>query len=364
LDLKRIFNLKQIEVLGLDIGSSAVKIIALQKDGADYVVTTCGIAEIGVSEDSNGTQSAQQAGNNTNTVKAVRDCYALSKLRTKKRLEIKSVVCGVSGPEVAVRNFEFPPLPTEEIEGAVSLEASQVCPFNAADSAVDYQLIPNGNDKTRGFLVAATNTLITGKTQLAKAANLKCILMDVDGLALLNCFNGLTGEHKKAQTNQTTAILNVGASHTTLAIMDNNGQPFVRDTNYAGEDIIKQIAAENGMSIETIKGILYNDSTAVEPEFYNSFQKGCQKLISDVDETLRYYTAQSKSSNVEKLFVCGGFALAGGFVELLNSRLGIEAVLWNPFDEMRCNANRQCEDILAKKGPAMAVAAGLAMRTC
>jgi type IV pilus assembly protein PilM len=144
--------------------------------------------------------------------------------------------------------------------------------------------------------------------------------------------------------------------------MDNNGQPFVRDTNYAGEDIIHQIAAENGMSIETVKGILSNDSTTVEPGFHNSLEKACQKLISDVDETLRYYTAQSKSSNVEKLFVCGGFALTGGFVELLNSRLGIEAVLWNPFDEIRCNANQQCEDILAKKGPTMAVAAGLAMR--
>jgi len=363
LDWKRIFNLNQIEVLGLDIGSSAVKIVALNKDNAGYIVTTCGIAEIRVSEDSNNTQIAQQVGNNPNTVKAIRDCFVLSKLRTKRRLETKSVVCGVNGPEVAVRNFEFPPLPAEEMEGAVALEASQVCPFNAAESAVDYQLIPNGDDKARGFLVAATNTLIADKVQLAKAANLKCILMDVDGLALLNCFNGLVNEHKKAQTNPTTAILNVGASNTTLAIMDNNGQPFVRDTNYSGKDIIKQIAAENGMSIETIKGILYNDSTAVEPEFYNSFRKACQKLISDVDETLRYYTAQSKSSNVEKLFVCGGFALAGGFVELLNSRLGIEAVLWNPFAEMRCDANRQCEDILAKKGPAMAVAAGLAMRS-
>jgi type IV pilus assembly protein PilM len=363
LNWKRIFNLKQIEVMGLDIGSSAVKIVALHKDNAGYVVTTCGIAEIGASKDGKGIKNAQQAGNNTNTVKAIRDCFAFSKLRTKNRHEIKSVVCGVSGPEVAVRNFEFPLLPTEEIEGAVTLEASQVCPFNAADIAVDHQLIPNGNDKTRGFLVAATNTLITDKTRLAKAANLKCILMDVDGLALLNCFNNLVSEHKKAQAHQITAILNVGASHTTLAIMNNNGQPFVRDTNYAGEDIIKQIAAENVMSIETIKGILSNDSTTVEPGFHNSLEKACQKLISDIDETLRYYTAQSKSSNVEKLFVCGGFALARGFVELLNNRLGAEVVLWNPFDKISCKADGQFEDVLARTGPALAVAAGLAMRT-
>ena len=363
MDWKRIFNLKQIEVLGLDVGSSAVKIVALHKDDAGYAVTTCSITEIGVSEDGMGTQNALQPGNGTNIVKAIRDCFALSKLRAKKRLEIKSSVCGVSGSEVAVRNFEFPPLPTEEIEGAISLEAMQVCPFNVSESAVDYQLIPNGDNMTKGFLVAATNTLIANKTQLAKTSNLKCVLMDVDGLALLNCFNGLANKHEKAQSNQTTAILNVGASHTTLAIMDNKGQPFVRDTNCAGNDIITKIAAENAMSVEIIKGILSDGSMTVEPEFHESFKNACQKLISDVDETLRYYTAQSKSSNVEKLFVCGGFALAKGFVDLLNSQLGIEAVLWNPFDEMRCDANRQCEEILIKKGPAMAVAAGLAMRS-
>jgi Tfp pilus assembly PilM family ATPase len=108
---------------------------------------------------------------------------------------------------------------------------------------------------------------------------------------------------------------------------------------------------------------LSGDSAVDEAGLSDSLEKACHKLIADVGETLRYYTAQSTSSNVEKLFVCGGFALAGGFVELLNRRLGVEAVLWNPFDKIRHNANRQHEDIFAKAGPAMAVAAGLAMRS-
>ena len=115
--------------------------------------------------------------------------------------------------------------------------------------------------------------------------------------------------------------------------------------------------------METVKGILFGDSETDEPGLYESLAKACGKLVGDVGETLRYYTAQSKSPNVEKLFVCGGFALAGGFVELLNRRLGVEAVLWNPFDKICNNANRQFEDIFAKTGPAMAVAAGLAMRS-
>jgi Tfp pilus assembly PilM family ATPase len=94
-----------------------------------------------------------------------------------------------------------------------------------------------------------------------------------------------------------------------------------------------------------------------------SLARACQKLIVDVTETLRYYNAQEKSTFVEKVFVCGGFSLVEGFVELLDSRLPAKAVLWNPFDNMRCNAGQPCKDILAKRGPAMAVAAGLAMRS-
>jgi type IV pilus assembly protein PilM len=350
LNWKRSINIVKDEILGLDIGSSAVKIVALEKDDAGYSVTAVGMREIAASED-------DYIQHRINTVKAIRECFEQAKIKTKM------AVCGVSGPEVAVRDFEFAPLSAEDIEAAVLLEASQVCPFNAADSAVGYHLIPNGDDKTRGVLVAAMNTLITSKVQLAKEAHLKCVLMDVDGLALLNCFNGLDNGHEKSGANRTVAILNVGGTHTTLAIMDNDGWPFIRDMTYAGNDIVSQIAAGNDTSTETVRGILSGDSMADEAGLSDSLEKACHKLIADVGETLRYYTAQSASSNVEKLFVCGGFALAGGFVELLNRRLGVESVLWNPFDKICRNANREYEDIYAKAGPAMAVAAGLAMRS-
>jgi len=350
LNWKRSIKLVKDEILGLDIGSSAVKIVALKKDDSGYSVTATSICEIAISEDDDK--------HRTNTIKAIRECFEQTRIKTKM------AVCGVSGPEVAVRDFEFPPLSAEDIEAAVLLEASQVCPFNPDDSAVGYHLIPNGDDMTRGVLVAAMNTLVTSKVQLAKEARLNCVLMDVDGLALLNCYNGIVNGHENSETNQTVAILNLGGTHTTLAIMDNKGWPFIRDMTYAGNDIVSQLAVENDTSIETVKGILFGESTVDERQLRDSLEKACMKLIGDVGETLRYYSAQSKSSSsVEKLFVCGGFALAGGFVELLNNRLGVEAVLWNPFDKIRCNGNRQFEDVCAKTGPAMAVAAGLAMRS-
>jgi type IV pilus assembly protein PilM len=337
-------------VLGLDIGSSVVKMIALSRSETGYSAVAAGVAKIMPTEENSSHPRA-------NTVRAIRQCSGQARGKTK------FAVCGLSGPDVAVRDFEFPSLSDDEIEAAVLLEAAQVCPFNAADSAVSYQVMPNGNDKTRGVLVAATNALVQSKIEAARKAGLKCVLMDVDGLALLNCFNGLADESQKPAAGRTVAILNVGASYTTLAVMDQNGWPFIRDMTYAGNDIVAQIAAEKGASMQTIRRILFGDPAAAEPDLHESLEKASQRLVTDVGETLRYYTAQSQSTTVEKLFVCGGFALARGFTELLNSRLGTRAVLWNPFETARCSASRRCEDILARSGPAMAVAAGLAMRS-
>lgn len=346
---KRTLKLGSDAVLGLDIGSASVKMIALDRTDTGYRASGAGLAEIAVDVDDD---SSPQA----NTTKAIRACCGQT--RTKRTL----AACGVSGPDVAVRDFEFPPLSDEEIEAAVLLEASQVCPFNTADSAVGYQIIPNGGEKTRGVLVAATNPLVQGKIEVARKAGLKCVLMDVDGLALLNCYNGLAREDDLS-SGRTVAILNVGASHTTLAAMDRNGWPFIRDMGYAGDEIVAQIAAEKGQSTEVIRNILSGHSTPDGLDLRESLERACVRLISDIGETLRYYVAQSKSPMVDNLPVCGGFALTRGFIELLNSRLGVHATLWNPFEKIACGDNRQCQEFLAGMGPALAIAAGLAMRS-
>ena len=347
---KRTLKLANDAALGLDIGSAAVKMVALDRTETGYSPSAAGLAEIAVTVDEDSSPQAD-------TVQAIRECYE------RAQPQSKLAVCGVSGPDVAVRDFEFPPLSDEEIEAAVLLEAAQVCPFNPADSAVGYQVIPHGDQKTQGVMVAATNPLVQGKIELARKAGLKCVLMDVDGLALLNCYNGLARGRQNYPEGRTVAILNVGASHTTLAVMDKNGWPFIRDMAYAGDDIVAQIAAQKGQTTEVIKALLSGDPVPDAPDIGDSLEKACLKLIRDVGETLRYYVAQSKSPMVDKLLVCGGFALTRGFVELLNGRLGTQAVLWNPFETVPCGQNPQCQEILAKAGPALAVAAGLAMRS-
>ena len=356
---KRSFRLEveTREVFGLDIGSSSVKMVQMRKDDAGYKAMAAGIVDIVDAAD------IDENSREINTARGVHQCYESSGIHTKM------AVCGVSGPEVAVRDFKFPSLPQQEVEGAIMLEASQVCPFNIEDGFVDYQLIPEDEQNLSGVLVAATNKLINDKIQLAKNASLNCVMMDADGLALLNCFEAYDSQSREDKSSdrdeesRTAAILNVGGSVTILAITNGNALPFVRDIAYAGNDIVKKIAVENNVTTDTVKKVLCGDPEAPELELEGSLKKACERLIVDVTETLRYYATQEKSAVVDEIYVCGGFALVKGFVELLDSWLPAEAVLWNPFDKIRCDTNRRGKDILNNKGPALAVAAGLAMRS-
>ncbi|NIA17416.1 MAG: pilus assembly protein PilM, partial [Planctomycetes bacterium] len=170
------WNLEQLrkfgrkDVFGLDIGSSAVKMVQLSRSGNGYTVNAAGV-------------TACKSDNAAGVINAVRDCLEASGIGAQL------AVCSISGPEVAARGFKFPSLLPEEIAGAVQFEAAQICPFNVNDAAVEYQLIHNDNEPIQGVLVAATNSVIERKKLLVKNSHLDCCLMDIDGLALLNCFN-------------------------------------------------------------------------------------------------------------------------------------------------------------------------------
>lgn len=352
------FGLGRHEIIGVDIGSFSVKIVQLRRSSSGWIVTSAGTVDI--SEKGADTPARRES----NCIRAVANCARVSGTNTKL------AVCSVGGPEVAIRNFEFPAVPPEEADRAVQLEAKQLCPFNTDDIAVDYHLVPapadkpDGKSKTTGYLVVAAGHLVKHKTRLAKKARLDCALMDVDALALLNCFK----ETEKPPENHGTAILNIGANETIVAVEGNHGWPFVRSINYAGGAIIKSIAAENDATPDAVRAAFAGEPKELPAAMRESFERACERLINDINKTVRYYGAQERSFDIHKVLVCGGFALFGDVVKLLAQKLPMEVTLWNPFEKMRLqiastHRGALMKNILRKSGSAMAVAAGLAMRT-
>ena len=348
---------------GLDIGSSSVKIIQLHRNDTGYEVTAAGRTEIERSKEED------SRGRRANVVAAIRKCFKQTRAKTRY------AVCGVSGPDVAIRSFEIPSPPDGQLEDALLSETEQVCPFDLDYSIVDYQLIssspaksaaeasqaqvPARNEKTSGILVAATVEVIRKKLQFVKNAALKCVLIDVDGLALLNCFLEL----EELQPGQAVAILNIGELFTNLVVYKDSALPVIRDIPYASKTIIDEFSIEQSISRAYAHNILYDTQDAEQQSngIRESLGNACEKLIIDIAETLRYYTIQCNTA-VDKVLVCGGFAQARGLIDLLNTMLPTNVMLWNPLHKVGIDAAVPDIESVREYGPSMAVATGLAMR--
>jgi type IV pilus assembly protein PilM len=347
---KGFLGLLRRDLIGLDVDTCSVRMVQLRRRHGEYTVVGATTTDV---EPSGGDQSQHRA----NTVRAIRQ--GLDALGSGATL----AVCGLRGPEVVVRGFEFPALPSNEIEGAVGLDASQACPFSSSeDVTLAYQVMSDDDHRAQGYWVAATGSLVRDRRQLAQEAGLQCALVDVDGLALLNCLDHLPdGYGQKADTdNSRPAILHVGDSYATIAIVDQASRPFVRDVSSSGQEIIRLVAQGAGLPEDAALAALKGGAQVAIPP--GCLEKACTPLLDDVTTTLRYYAAQNPLVKVRQVLVCGRFALIPSFVGLLSAKLPLPVALWNPVGKLRCEGDPWCEALLRTTGPAMAIATGLALR--
>ncbi len=338
-------KLNKTETFGLDIGSSGVRMVQLEKARDGYNIKSAALADI----DARDLEEKE-----VEIIRQMRKCYENAGITTEM------AVSGISGQQVSVRPFEFPHMPANELVSAVRYEASQSCPFDIEDCSVSYQVLNKDKKHIRGIFVAAYGGMIKEKQEMLNNSSLKLVLLDVDGLALLNCLECC----EELQQDKTHVILKVDTYFTNISIMNRDSAPFVRDIPIAGLDILTRIANNNGITKESARQIWVegDDSNFNDTELYDILTEAGGKLVKNINDTLKYFSSQSKIKNIDKIFVCGSFAKTKGFIDFLKNELKSDVVLWNPLKKMNCRDN-DIRALVETKGPEMAVAAGLALRT-
>lgn len=347
---------KKIELAGLDIGTSAVKLVHLNKNADGYALVTAAAEPIVPCPDDE--EKSRQ-----NCVDAIKTCLK------KAGLKDKNVVCGISGPDVVVRGFTFPPLPDEAVEQAVRMEAQQVCPLDMKHSVLDFQLIETaqtvsatGSAKAtarQGVMTVGTENAIREQTELLTQAGVDPVMVDVNALALLNCLNEL----ELPNTQETVAVIDIGDALTNVVIYGVDGLPFVRDINIAGTHIIREISRKTELPEDQIRQTLREGPDQLNGNLLLALNNAIGPLVNAINETLRFYSFQEKKSGVDRILLCGGFALIDAFVEFLKDAVSTPVALLNPFSTILYDPDAGGNKTLEKDGPAFAVAAGLAMRT-
>ncbi|MBW8015840.1 MAG: hypothetical protein FVQ82_06605 [Planctomycetes bacterium] len=338
------------EVIGLDIGPSSIKVIRLRRCGGNVIISGGGKVEI--SQYADGSAENRIAC----TVEAICKCVDICGCRVNR------AVCAVDAPDVAVKSFTFDPMPPEDTGYSILTEAEHISPADMDHTVVDYQLVGGYQEgkEIKGMLAAARSDAIMDKCHLAEKANLETVLVDVDSLALINCFSRFSDVGK----SEVTAIVNLGDSWTNLAVVGGDRLPFVRNISYTGSEIVHTVAGVCGLSVVEVRGILFQGNTQHNKyeSVRGSFLDRLSELAAEISDILRYCQARERNCSVQRVLLCGDFAVVDGASELFGEELFQRVELWNPVKFAGCTESVSNRDELERHGPSMAIAMGLSMR--
>ncbi|MDH3347340.1 MAG: pilus assembly protein PilM [Desulfobulbaceae bacterium] len=338
-------------IVGLDIGSHAIKLCHLQKSGSGYALLALGSTVIPAGAVEDGVlQEPEQVGE------------SLAALFKNLKIKEKKVGISISGYSVIVKKIQLDPMSEEELDEYIKEEAEQYIPFDREDVYLDYQDLETSTedeDRTDVMLVAAKKEVVDGYLDLLLEHGLNPVLVDVDGFALENIWDVAGG------VKDNIALVDIGACKMNVNIIVDGVSVLARDIVGGSQQLTDQIADHFGIEsdeAEQIKlGILPADDKREELE--EIFVDACTNWVLEIKKAIDLFSANQADSSLKKLVLSGGGAKVPGLSSFLKRETGLDVVKFNPFVNMKVNGKKIDPKYVESIGPEMAIAAGLAIRT-
>ncbi|GBG04015.1 fimbrial assembly protein [Azospira sp. I13] len=353
LDLS-IFNPKAKSLIGLDISSSAVKMVELSgspKDGLRVERYTIEVLPRDVIAD----------GNIVNL-----EAAAESVKRAWKRMgtSTRQVAMALPAAAVITKKIIVPAgQREEELEVLVESEANQYIPFALEEVNLDFQVIgpaPSSPDEVEVLIAASRRERVEDRVAVAEAAGLKAMVMDVESYAALASFELIERQLPDKGQNQVVAILDIGANVTNLTVMRNGQQVYAREQAFGGSQLTQDIVRQYGMSFEEADAA---KRTGGLPENYEAelLRPFMESLALEVSRALQFFFTSTQFSQVNHLVLAGGCAVIPGLDEVVAARTQVNTLVANPFAGMAVSDRVRPRSLVADASSLM-VACGLALR--
>ena len=340
-------------LVGLDIGSSAIKTVRLRRTSRGRHVTAIGREPVPRGSIVGGDIADRGA-----VAEAIRQALDRSGTRSRR------VAAAVSGNAVIVKRVTLPLMDEDDLAGSIRWEAEQYIPFDTSDVSLDYQVLRAGSDAANRasmevLLVAAKRDKIAGWTEVISRAGAVPVVIDVAAFALQNAFEINYG----LDPGRVTMLVNAGAGGMNVNIVEGGKTLLTRDVSSGGDgadalppepDVPCEdaVAADEGRS---------GDGADLEAGESVAAAVGEHRLL-EVEKTLDYFRTTTAAGRVDELMVSGGPAAAPRFLQALETRLGIPVSPFDPFRRVRRDPAARDEDRRPESDATFAVAVGLALR--
>ena len=341
-------------LVGLDIGSSAVKAVELKPAGKGYKVTAFGAESVPPDSIVDGA-----------IIDGAAVADAIRRLFDGNKIQTKDVAASLSGNAVIVKKITLPIMTEAELSESIYWEAEQYIPFDIQDVNLDYQILDPG-DAASGkstmdvLLVAAKKEKIADYTGVIAQAGRSAVVVDVDAFALQNAFEVNYG----IEPGQVVVLLNAGASATNINILQGDQSVFTRDISIGGNAYTEALQKELNLPFEqadqlkrgeAVDGVTFDDARPV-------LRAVSENVMLEIQKTFDFFKATAASDRIDRIVVSGGASRAEGFLEMLTERFEAPVELFDPFKKVSFDAKRFQVQSVEGLAPTAAVAVGLALR--
>jgi len=345
---------KKKGLVGLDIGSSAVKAVELKSGGkgsSDYQLLNIGMEPLPPEAIVDG--AIMDSG-------AVID--AIQRLFSAQKIKTNDVATSVSGNAVIVKKISLPQMTAEELAESIHWEAEQYIPFDIQDVSLDYEVVEGGGSggNMDVLLVAVKKDKIGDYTSAISQAGKNPSIVDVDVFALQNCYEVNYG----IDAGRVVALLNVGASIMNINITKGATSIFNRDIAVGGNQYTDAIQKDLNLSFDQADALKRGSRVegANPDNLQPILQAVSENIALEIQKTFDFFKATSSEDRIDRIFLSGGTAKVKGLQELLADRFDAGVELLNPFNSVTYNPRDFDPDFISDIGPQAAIAVGLAAR--
>ena len=340
--------------VGLDIGSSSVKLVQVKEKRGGFALQAFGSAPLPPEAIVDGALM-----NSSAIVEAIQEVVAA------QRLKAKEVAIGVRGHSVIIKKISLPRMTQEELDESIQWEAEQYIPFDVKDVNIDTQILtPEGDaaGQMDVLLVAAKKDMINDYTSVCAEAGLTATVVDVDAFAVQNAFesnyDGFAGE--------TVVLINVGRRglqhqhrgprHHHLHPRHHHGrQRLHRGDPEAAQHLLRRgRGPQGGRPGRVGRG---------GPAGGGAGHPGRGRPDGRRDPALpRLLRRTSPDWRIGRVYLSGGTARIPALFKVIEARAGVPVEVLNPFKNIEIDNRRFDPAVILAAAPSAAVAVGLALR--
>ena len=344
---------KTSQVLGIDISSTTVKLLELSQSGDRYRVESYAVAPL---------PPEAVVEKNVNQVETVGGL--IRELVSRSKTRAQHAVAAVAGSAVIIKTIPMPAgLSEEDLEAQLTVEADQYIPYPLEEVALDFEElgpVEGRDDQVNVLLAACRQETIESRVDAIEVAGLTPAIMDVEVFAMERALALLKTQMPMANP-ETIAMVDIGASMTTLSVYAGGESVYTREQLFGGKQLTDEIMNRYDLSFEEAgrakkQGGLPED---YESEVLEPFREA---VVQQVSRSLQFFFSSSEYAELDCIVLCGGVAAIAGLAEIIEERLSTPTIVANPFADMSVGSRVNAQ-ALAKDAPAMMVACGLAMRS-